>query len=229
VSPLNRFSPRPILCYVTDRKSLTPATGESQREALLKRIEAAAKAGVDWIQIREKDLSGREIFDLVLQVISQVKKKLGANCRTKLIVNDRFDVAISAQAHGVHLGEHSVAVAEIRRWLTAHSNRNEREILIGASCHSLDNCKAAEQSGADYIFFGPIFPSPSKAAYGSPQGIKALADVCRVVNVPVLAIGGITLENGYLCINAGAEGLAAIRLFQHSDYLVSLEKLRSMS
>jgi thiamine-phosphate pyrophosphorylase len=88
--------------------------------------------------------------------------------------------------------------------------------LIGASCHSLEAAQAAEGAGADYIFFGPVFATPSKAAFGAPQGIERLREVCRSVTIPVLAIGGITVENAHSCFDVGAAGMAAIRLFQES-------------
>src|SRR5262249_44220845 len=104
------------------------------------------------------------------------------------------------------------------------------EFLIGASCHSLESAKTVARDGANYIFFGPVFATPSKAKFGEPQGVKKLADVCSAVSVPVIAIGGITLENAGDCISAGAAGIAAIRLFQDAadptETVSSLKKLR---
>jgi thiamine-phosphate diphosphorylase len=88
------------------------------------------------------------------------------------------------------------------------------DFRIGVSCHSLDSARAAERGGADYIFFGPVFATPSKASFGSPQGIERLREVCAVVEIPVLAIGGVNAENVVACITAGAAGIAAIRLVQ---------------
>jgi len=127
-------------------------------------------------------------------------------------VNDRLDVALAAQAGGVHLGEKSLPPEEAQRLVG--SLRREKDFLIGVSCHSLEAAKAAERSGAQYLFFGPLFATPSKAAYGAPQGLQRLGEVCRAVAVPVLAIGGITLENAADCLSAGASGIATIRLFQ---------------
>jgi thiamine-phosphate pyrophosphorylase len=132
--------------------------------------------------------------------------------RTRILVNDRLDVALATQADGVHLGENSFSPQEARRLVK--SLHREKNFLVGISCHSLDAAKAAERGGADYLFFGPVFATPSKAAYGAPQGLERLAEVCRAVAIPVLAIGGITLENFSACLSASANGIAAIRLFQ---------------
>src|ERR1019366_6321417 len=88
------------------------------------------------------------------------------------------------------------------------------DFQIGVSCHSLEAARAAERGGANYIFFGPVFATPSKAAFGPPQGMERLRELCAAVEIPVLAIGGINFENARACIDAGAAGVAAIRLFQ---------------
>ena len=131
-------------------------------------------------------------------------------------MNDHLDVALAEQAGGVHLGENSLPSQKRSACFCRHlpRKRSPNKFFVGVSCHSLESAKSAAASGADYIFFGPIFATPSKAAYGSPQGLNRLADVCRSVNIPVLAIGGITLENASSCLSAGASGIAAIRLFQ---------------
>lgn len=146
--------------------------------------------------------------------------------RSRVIVNDRFDIAIAEQAGGVHLGENSIPAAEAKRLLQISSAAQSlrENFLVGVSCHSLEAAQSAASDGADYIFFGPIFATPSKAAYGAPQGLNRLAEVCRSVSIPVLAIGGITLENTASCLSAGAAGIAAIRLFQDAPALSSLVK-----
>jgi thiamine-phosphate pyrophosphorylase len=202
----------PILCYVTDRRALSAAAGNS---ALIAQIRAAAKAGVDWIQIREKDLSGRELLKLVAEAVAVVRRI--PNSKTRILINDRLDIAVAARADGVHLGESSLPVAAVREYRD-RSALGDR-FTIGASCHSIDAALAAERDGADYIFFGPVFATPSKAAFGPPQGIATLVSICRAVRLPVLAIGGITAENTPECFKAGAAGIAAIRLFQESNQL----------
>jgi thiamine-phosphate pyrophosphorylase len=111
-----------------------------------------------------------------------------------------------------------------------HALHREEDFYIGVSCHSLEAAKSAERGGADYLFFGPVFDTPSKAAYGPPQGLNRLAEVCRSVSIPVLAIGGITLANCAACFSAGASGIAAIRLFQDASDLPDLvQALRKAS
>ena len=205
---------RPILCYVTDRRSLL-LQAEAAREALLvERIRNAAAAGVDWVQIREKDLDGDPLSDLVTAAIAATR-----GSATKILVNDRLDIALAVGASGVHLGENSLPFAEVVR---AKRQFGAAEFLIGASCHSLEAARRAAQEGADYIFFGPVFATPSKARFGAPQGLDRLADVCSSVPIPVLAIGGINAESAEACIKAGAAGIAAIRLLQEAHDLPAL-------
>lgn len=199
-----------MLCYVTARAQL--AAGQT----LLTAVPSAAAGGVDWIQIREKDLPPRELLALVRDALAAARPQ-----GTRILVNDRLDVAIAAGAHGVHLGRESLPVAEVVRWV------GERDFSVGASCHSLPELQEAEQAGADYAFFGPVFATPSKAAAGAPQGIDKLAAACRAVRIPVLAIGGITLDNARSCCDAGAAGIAAIRLFQQAPDFAALARLQS--
>jgi thiamine-phosphate pyrophosphorylase len=119
----------------------------------------------------------------------------------------------------------------VRNWLDAQPGRNEgQNFLVGVSCHALKSAESAAQNGADYIFFGPVFSTPSKEALGAPQGLPLLAQICRAVTIPVLAIGGITVENAPACLAAGAAGLAAIRPFQDAADLPSLvQALRNRS
>jgi thiamine-phosphate pyrophosphorylase len=215
-----RADSKPILCYVTDRRSLPAAPQLDLIQPLLGRIAAIAGAGVDWIQIREKDLSAKQSASLVHQASDRVSKQ-GSHSKpaTRIIVNDRLDVALAEQAGGVHLGENSLPVDEAKRLLRSSpvAQSPARDFIVGISCHSLEAAKSAASSGADYIFFGPVFATPSKAAFGAPRGLDRLAQVCSSVNIPVLAIGGITLANVSSCLSAGASGIAAIRLFQDSS------------
>jgi thiamine-phosphate pyrophosphorylase len=218
-----------LLCYVTDRQSLAATESGEPGKALLLRIEGAAAAGVDWIQIREKDLSGRDCASLTREALQRAaKSQAGRAARTRIIVNDRLDVALTENADGVHLGEKSLPVAEAKRLVVDRGARNN--FVIGVSCHSLEAARSAARDGADYLFFGPVFATPSKAAFGAPQGLERLATVCRAVSIPVLAIGGITLEKASACLAAGASGIAAIRLFQDAQDISSLaQSLRKLA
>ncbi|MGH9744315.1 MAG: thiamine phosphate synthase, partial [Candidatus Acidiferrum sp.] len=215
----------PILCYVTDRRSLQVTPDGDLTLALLEKISAVSAAGVDWIQVREKDLSGRDSVALVREALRRVSAGPGASQPPpRVIVNDRLDVAISEQAAGVHLGEKSLPVEEARRLFlaTRSAQMPTNNFLIGVSCHSLEAAQSAASSGADYILFGPVFATPSKAAYGPPQGIEHLAEVSCSVAIPVLAIGGVNATNVSACFSAGASGVAAIRLFQDSPDPIAL-------
>ena len=204
---------RPIFCYVTDQRGISLTAGPADLLAL---IERAGAATVDWIQIREKDLSAREMLELSRRAVA------AAGTTTKILVNDRLDVALAAGAAGVHLGGESAPIAEVVRWCRA--GHAPAEFLVGASCHSLAEVLAAESGGANYVFFGPVFATPSKLPYGSPQGIERLAEVCHDARIPVIAIGGITTANTEDCLRAGAAGIAAIRLFQQAADMAALIK-----
>lgn len=221
---------KPILCYVTDRRSLRSVSERDSHRLLLEKIQANATAGIDWVQLREKDLSGKDFATLAREALSCVSLQDDPTTIPRIFLNDRLDVAISERAGGVHLGENSVPPADAKRLLFgANSIQSERRgFLIGVSCHSLAAAQSAASTGADYIFFGPVFATPSKATFGPPQGLEKLAHVCNSVAIPVLAIGGITLANASACFSAGASGIAAIRLFQDTTDLAELiRRLRS--
>jgi thiamine-phosphate pyrophosphorylase len=202
-----------LLCYVTDRNAL------AEPFLLKEQISRAVAAGIDWIQIREKDLSARELLE-----VARAAVKVADGSATKIIVNDRLDVALAAGAGGVHLGEASLTVATVAAWRreNAWAEDPPREFLIGASCHSVESARAAENDCADYVIFGPVFATPSKEKFGAPQGINLLADASKAVRIPVLAIGGITEENARECFAAGALGIAAIRMFSEKRDLAEL-------
>jgi thiamine-phosphate pyrophosphorylase len=223
VSRLSKPDGVPILCYVTDRHALARAHEREASEALLDKIQEAAAAGVDWIQIREKDLSCKECAALTSRAIERAANAPGSKPgRTRILVNDRLDVALSQPSGGVHLGENSLPVEKARK--LADSRSRSEDFLVGISCHSVEAATAAAHGGANYVFFGPVFATPSKAAYGAPQGLARLAEVCRAISLPVVAIGGVTSDNAALCLSAGASGIAAIRLFQDAKDLASLVK-----
>jgi thiamine-phosphate pyrophosphorylase len=215
----------PLLCYVTDRRSLSATSPADSIEALIQKIAEVAAAGVDWVQIREKDLTAGELASLTRQAL-RIAARSSAKCSSsiRVLVNDRLDVAIAERAGGVHLGEKSLPVREAKRLIQSALAKQAvgKSFLVGASCHSLEAAKAAEHDGADYIFFGPIFATPSKAAFGAPQGLDRLREVCRDASIAIIAIGGITLGNAAACIDAGAAGIAAIRLFQETRNAVDV-------
>jgi thiamine-phosphate pyrophosphorylase len=171
-------------------------------------IRLAAAAGADWIQIREKDLEARALVELARFAVAETHAT-----PARVFVNDRLDAALAAGAAGVHLGEKSLPLETVTEW---RRSAGRSDFLIGVSCHSLESARAAERGGANYIFFGPVFATPSKAAFGPPQGIERLREICASVEIPALAIGGVNLENARACIAAGAAGIAAIRLFQEA-------------
>lgn len=183
------------LCYITDRKSL----GQGD---LAPRILEAVRAGVDLVQIREKDLPTRELLALTRQAVEAAK-----TTSTRIVVNDRLDVALAAGAAGVHVGTQSLPAEAVRRIVPA-------DFLVGVSCHSLDEAVAAQAAHADYIVFGPVFETASKVQYGPPLGLPKLREVTAEVHVPTFALGGITVERARACLDAGAAGIAGISIFQ---------------
>jgi thiamine-phosphate pyrophosphorylase len=173
-----------IRYYVTDRRQADVL--ESARRAIA--------GGVDMIQVREKDLPARELFELVCKV-----RDLAAGTKTRVLVNDRVDIALAAGIDGVHLPANGLPPGRVRPLVK----------LLGVSTHTLQEAAGAEAAGADFIVFGPVFDTPGK----KPAGLEPLREVASRVKIPVLAIGGITTANSEQVLRAGAAGIAGIRLF----------------
>lgn len=183
---------------------------------ILRLIEAAVAAAVPLVQIREKSLSARVLYELIARAAA-----IASSSTTRLLVNDRFDVARAADADGVHLTSRSLPTSEIRRI-------SDEDFLIGVSTHSLQTALDARADGADFVVFGPVFETPAKQVFGEPQGLEKLREVTNALDgFPVLAIGGINLDNAVDCFRAGASGIAAIRLFQDTDskWMLKLNQL----
>ena len=212
---------RKLILYLITRGASKPSTTSKSPEfqAILTQVSAAVAAGIDLIQIREKNLSARVLFELCEQAV-----RLTSGSVTRLLVNDRADIAAGAKAHGVHLTTQSMDAAVIRKMFGA-------ELLIGASTHSIDEAVAARDAGADLIVFGPIFETPSKQDYGAPLGLEGLSAVTTALgNFPVLALGGITIGNARDCLSAGASGIAGISLFSdHAELAVIAESIKGRS
>jgi thiamine-phosphate pyrophosphorylase len=216
-----------VICYVTHRQSLGIADSVAE---LLAKVRLAVEAGADWVQIREKDLPGRALLDLTRDAIAaasgvpgEARNKVArAASQARVFVNDRLDIAIAAGAAGVHLGGESLPAGDVVRW--CRSGNAPPGFEVGVSCHGLEDVREAERAGATYVFFGPVFDTPSKQAFGPSQGVQRLAEVCAAVRIPVIAIGGVNAENAPTCLRAGASGIAAIRMFQEAQSAAALRE-----
>lgn len=194
---------KPITYLITSgatTATTTPATEDFAR--ILRLVKAAVAAQINLIQLREKNLTGRVLFELAQQAA-----ELTRHSSTYLLVNDRSDIARAAGAAGVHLTTRSLGPSLIRRTCG-------RDFLIGVSTHSLAEAAAARKGGADFAVFGPVFETVSKKIHGAPQGLDQLSKVAReLAPFPILALGGVTFDNAGECLRAGASGIAGIRLF----------------
>lgn len=210
--------PAPILYYITDRRAF-PGDSSAQRQSLLAKISEAAHARVDYIQLREKDLTIHELEALAVAARNHIDavNACGPAPRTNLLINSRADVAIATGAGGVHLPANDLNAMEVRNLWKKHLSGVPSNLTISVSCHTLEDVARAEASGADLAIFAPVFEKKD-APSTRPTGLAALKQACQH-KISVIALGGITLENTNACLDAGATGIAGIRLFQeHNIY-----------
>jgi thiamine-phosphate pyrophosphorylase len=221
---------RSLLYYITDRTAFAPDE-RTRRRRVLEKISEAARAGVDYIQLREKDLATRDLESLAREAASIIREKRLATDSwppaTALLINSRTDVALAAEAEGVHLRSNDISPQEVRQvWQSGAGSARQispRVPLIAVSCHSPAEVAQAKASGAAFAVFGPVFEKENT----QPTGLNLLHEACQT-NIPVLALGGITLENAQSCLAAGAAGVAAIRLFQENDIAEVVQRLQDL-
>jgi thiamine-phosphate pyrophosphorylase len=205
------------LIYLITKGDLTAQNFPEKSVETLEIIEKAVAGGVSLIQIREKNLTAGKVFELAANAAKIVK-----NSNTRLLVNDRADIARAAGADGVHLPSDSLSAEIVRAAFGP-------QFIIGVSAHSLAEVAGAESDGADFATFGPIFATASKARYGPPQGLAKLREVTKTVeNFSIVALGGIDENNYAEALNAGAKGIAAIRFLNDAKNLGEIvQRVRS--
>ena len=224
---------RYLLYYITDRTAFA-ADEPTRRHRLLETISEAARAGVDYIQLREKDLTTRELESLAREAVHAVAEasQLAPDpwpLTPALLINSRTDVALAAGADGVHLRSDDISSREVKalwekRGAGALARVSPPAPLIGVSCHSPDEVKKTETGGAAFAVFAPVF-AKKNAPNAQPAGLTQLREACKA-KIPVLALGGVSLENAKSCLEAGAAGIAAIRLFQENNIAETVATLR---
>ncbi len=226
----------PLLYYITDRTAF-PGDEPTRRRRLLDKIAEAASQGVNYIQLREKDLSTRDLESLAREATNIIRQQKKVD--TALLINSRTDIALATSANGVHLRANDISPQEVRTaWhfpcgagapSTSSGQALAREIsppdpLIAVSCHSPQEVIEAAENQASFTVFAPVFEKKD-APGATPQGLEALRQACQP-GIPVLALGGVTLQNAHSCLQAGAAGIAAIRLFQENDLAAIVRQLR---
>ena len=214
----------PLLCYITDRSAF-PGDELSRRRRLLEKIHEAGQTGVDYIQLREKDLSIRELESLAREAVRVIRET--AQSKTALLINSRTDVALAVGADGVHLRSDDVSPGDVRAVWKCGAGAPACELspgdpMIGVSCHSPEEVAKAGGNGATFAVFAPVFEKKGT----HPTGLNLLKEACNS-KIPVLALGGITIANANSCLKAGAAGIAGIRLFQENDIATIVKQFRS--
>ena len=227
---------RPCLYYITDRSAF-PGPEADRRRRLLDKIAEAARAGIDFIQLREKDLSTHDLESLAKEALRSIREAQPSRSEhqelrtgnwepgTKLLVNSRTDVALATGAGGVHLRSHDISVSDARAIWSASASHAPNPI-IAVSCHTSEEIAETSAMQASFAVFAPVFEKIATPS-AKPAGLDSLRDACRF-SIPVLALGGVTLENAKDCLNAGASGIAAIRLFQENNIADVVLRLRSI-
>jgi len=208
---------RCLLYYITDRKQF-PGGEDSRRQRLLENIAEAARCGVDFIQLREKDLPSRELELLARQALGVIRshRETGnQNLETRLLINSRSDVALAMGADGVHLPAGDLPPQEVHTVWTQCGAGGLAGGIVSLSCHSEEDVRRAASDQADLALFAPVFEKKG-APHAEPTGLEALRRACQH-KIPVLALGGVSVENAHFCLGAGAAGIAGIRLFQEND------------
>ena len=222
---------RCLLYYITGRTQFH-GDERARRRSLLAKVAEAARAGVDYIQLREKDLSVRELEMLASDALSAMRNsaplRTGPELRTRLLINSRTDVALAAGADGVHLRADDVVPHEVRGVLevSSHQPPTTHHFLVAASCHTAADVLRVESGKADFAVFAPVF-GKGGAAGMAPAGLAALQEACRA-KIRVLALGGVTIDNAASCLHAGAAGVAGIRLFQENKIEDVVRALRAL-
>jgi len=208
---------RCLLYYITDR-SRFPGNEYDRRRALLAKIMEAARANIECIQLREKDLPTRELEELAREAVAELRKLEAENggLKTILLVNSRADIALTVGADGVHLRSDDISPSDLRSlWVSCRAGYlGEPLPFIAVSCHSPSDVSRAQEEGADFAVFAPVFEKKDASGV-EPQGLAALREA-SLAKIPVLALGGVTIENAASCLEAGAAGIAGIRLFQEN-------------
>lgn len=203
---------QPILYLITSGETtLRTSPSDPEFKRILTLVRTAALAGINLIQLREKNLSARLLFELASRAAAITR-----GSATRLVINDRADVARAAGCDGVHLTTHSLDASVVRKTFGP-------DFLTGVSTHSIEEARKAHEDGADFAVFGPVFDTPSKRLFGPPLGLEKLEEAAGALSpFPLIAIGGITLQDTQQVLRAGAGGIAAIRLFSDTN---SLEKI----
>lgn len=206
----NLFAKSPLI-YLITRGDATAAGFTEKKREILDLIAVAVAAEISLIQIREKNLDARRVFELVAESVKLTRR----TTTTKILVNDRADIALAAGADGIHLTSRSVAADVIRRAFP-------EDFIIGVSAHTLADAKTAAKNGADFITFSPVFASPDK---GKPQGLAKLREVCeRLKPFPVIALGGVDATNYESVLANGASGFAAIRFLNDANNIKKISR-----